>query len=101
MAKFVVRLSREVSQAVQVRFGTDTGTAMAQDDYTTESGTLVIPAGDTALTISVATTDDGAADSPEPRAEAPEWFVLELQEFAVTPPRGVLLGVCQGEGDDH
>ena len=94
MAKFVVRLSGEVSEEVRVSYRTVTGTgtgAATPDDFTSETGTLSISAGDTARTISVATTDDDAA----PRAEAPEWFVLELQEVAATPPLGVSLGVAR------
>ena len=98
MAKFVVRLSREVSEEIRVPYRTNTGTGTAtatQDDFTPADDTLVILAGDTAHTISVATTDDGAADPPAPRAEGSEWFVLDLLESGATLPNGVLLGVAK------
>src|SRR5262249_43163232 len=57
-ATFTVTLSQAANVDVTVHYATANVTAMAGSDYTAKSGTLVIPAGQTTRTITVAVTGD-------------------------------------------
>ncbi|MBZ8179981.1 DUF4114 domain-containing protein [Oscillatoria salina IIICB1] len=58
VANFTVSIDQAISQAVTVDFSTADGDAIAENDYRTASGTIVIPAGQTATTISVNLVED-------------------------------------------
>ena len=60
--RFRVSVSKGALEPIRVAYATADGTATAGEDYAAASGVLTIPAGATAATIDVATTDD---DSPE------------------------------------
>lgn len=60
---FTVLLSQSSSAPVTVQFSTANGTATAGNDYTAQSGTLTIPAGETSGTISVAINGDIVPES--------------------------------------
>ena len=88
-AMFVVELSEEVSSEVQVSYETsdDTGAnaAVAGEDYTAVSATtLTFATGDTAKTVTVATTEDDL-DEPD------ETFALKINAPDPAVP-GVSLG---------
>jgi len=70
-ANFTVRLSAPSSQAVSVIYATSNVTASADSDYQAASGTLTIPAGQTAGTITVPLNGDRFG-------EANETFVINL-----------------------
>lgn len=55
---FLVTLDTAATVEVTVTYGTNDATALAGTHYTSTSGDLVIPAGETAATISVPTDDD-------------------------------------------
>ena len=57
-ANFTVSLSGTCNRDVAVSYTTSENTAAAEDDYTSNSGTIVIPAGNTAVTIAVPISDD-------------------------------------------
>ncbi len=57
-ANFTVSLSGTCNRDVAVSYTTPENTAAAEDDYTSNSGTIVIPAGNTAVTIAVPISDD-------------------------------------------
>ncbi|MEC4987821.1 MAG: Calx-beta domain-containing protein, partial [Oscillatoria sp. PMC 1068.18] len=58
IANFTVSIDQAISQAVTVDFTTADGDAIAEIDYRTASGTIVIPAGQTTTTISVNLVED-------------------------------------------
>ena len=64
-AEFEVRLSGAATQTVTVAYATADDTAMAPADYTSRSGTLTFTVGDTMMTISVPTIDDGEQEPEE------------------------------------
>lgn len=64
-ATFVVRLSPASGRKVSVAYATVNGAAVAGQDYTARSGTLVLSAGSTQATIAVAVLDDGADEPTE------------------------------------
>jgi hypothetical protein len=64
-ATFVVTLSRASGVDVTVHYSTANLSAMAGSDYTARSGTVVIPAGRTSATITVAVTGDRLPESIE------------------------------------
>ena len=64
-AQFTVTLTGTISQTVTVGFQTDAGTATADDDYTSASGTLTFTPSDTTRTISVPTVDDTIREEDE------------------------------------
>jgi hypothetical protein len=70
-ATFMVTLSRASNVDVTVRYATANLSAMAGSDYTARSGTVVIPAGRTSATITVAVAGDRL---PEPT----EMFAVDL-----------------------
>jgi|GEM_PF-922250 len=70
-ATFTVSLSQASGQDITVDFATAAGTAVTPDDFTGDSGTLTILAGDTTGTITVDIIDD-ALD------EQNETFTIEL-----------------------
>jgi hypothetical protein len=70
-AVFTVSLSAASPQPVSVAVSTGNGTAVAPDDYTATSGTLVFAPGQTSRTVLVATTNDGVV-------EEDEYFYLNL-----------------------
>ena len=72
-ARFPVRLSKAVDDVVAVNWSLLPGTALAADDYTSQSGVLEIGAGATGEIISVSTTED---DVSEPA----ETFTVQLSE---------------------
>ena len=65
MLDFVVTLSRSQSETVTMRYGTRSKTAKAGLDYYGKKGTLTIPAGETAATVSVEVIDDGIDEDEE------------------------------------
>ena len=62
---FTVSLDRAAGGAVTVDYATADDTAAAGSDYTTASGTLTIPSGSTAQTISVTILADSANEDTE------------------------------------
>ena len=58
-------LSAAAPGSVTVDWATADGTAVAGEDYTAASGTLTFAAGETAKTVEVAATVDGADEAPE------------------------------------
>lgn len=64
-ARFPVRLSAAVDEAVIVSYATADGTAIEGSDYTASDGTLTFQPGTTFLTIEVATLTDDTAESDE------------------------------------
>ena len=77
---FTVTLDAASSNDVTVDYATSDGTATAGEDYTAVSGTLTVPAGETAAKISVPVLDD-SLDEPD------ETFTLTLSgaQNAVAP----------------
>jgi hypothetical protein len=63
--RFVVSLSSAASQAVTVAYATANGTASAGSDYQAAVGTLTIPAGQTAGTITVLVNGDRLGEANE------------------------------------
>ena len=61
---FTVTLSEPANRPVSVQYATQAGTATAGEDYTTTTGTLTIPTGQTTGTIAVPLLGDGA-DEPD------------------------------------
>ena len=64
-AEFTVTLTGTVDQAVTVAYATSDGSAIADDDYMSASGTLTFSASDTTQTISVTTLDDTIREEDE------------------------------------
>jgi hypothetical protein len=64
-ASFTVSLSKPSGKVVTVAYATANGSAVAPDDYTARSGTLVFLAGETSKTVSVPLNDDQAEESDE------------------------------------
>ena len=64
-AVFTVTLSSASDEAVTAAYTTSDGTATAGEDYTSASGTLTIPAGDTTGEISVPVLDDDEVEEAE------------------------------------
>ncbi len=62
---FTVTLSAESSRVVTVGYRTEPGTASAGSDYTHTEGTLTFQPSETSKTVTVATVNDGAAESTE------------------------------------
>ena len=62
---FTVTLSNASASAVSVNYATNNGTAVAPGDYTSISGTLTIPPGNTTGTIPVTIINDALAESSE------------------------------------
>ena len=58
-------LSEQSSQVVTVEYATRNGTAIADSDYTTASGTLTFQANDTEETIRVSVLDDNVGENLE------------------------------------
>jgi len=84
-AQFRVTLSVAASQPVSVHYATADGTATAGADYTATSGTLTIPAGSTAGTITVPVR-------PDTIDEANETFTVNLSSAVnatITQAQGV------------
>ena len=71
-AVFAVTLAGTTSLTVSVRYSTLEGTAQAETDYGTSTGSLTFAPGETSRTVSVALRDD-VADEPE------ETFYLQLR----------------------
>lgn len=65
-ASFTVSLSKASGKVVTVAYATVDGSAIAPDDYTARSGTLVFLAGETSKTVSVSLNDDQAEEADEP-----------------------------------
>lgn len=64
-ANFEIRLSRPATTDLTFDYATADGSAVAGQDYTATSGTLVIPAGQTIAEISVPVQGDGTAEVAE------------------------------------
>ena len=64
-ATFTVRLDQPATTDVTVEFATSNDSATAEADYTPNSATVAIPAGETEATISVETTDDSEIAEPD------------------------------------
>jgi len=64
-ARFVVRLSAPVSQAVQINYQTRDGSAQAGLDYAAANGVLTFAPGETSKTVDVAVLDDVLVESNE------------------------------------
>ena len=75
VAEFTVTLSAAAADAVTVDYATSDGTARAGLDYTSSSGALTIPAGETSGTIRVSVLDD-TIDEPD------ETFTVTLSRAA-------------------
>ncbi len=75
VAEFTVTLSAAATDAVTVDYATSDGTARAGLDYTSSSGALTIPAGETSGTIRVSVLDD-TIDEPD------ETFTVALASAA-------------------
>ena len=63
--RFQVTLSEATTVPVSVNYATADGTAIAGEDYTQASGTLVFAPGETEKTVEVTLTDDDVEDSDE------------------------------------
>lgn len=61
-ASVTVSLSKAAASDVTFDYATADGTALAGTDYTAASGSLIIPAGETSATITVATIDNDTVD---------------------------------------
>ena len=83
---FTVTLSKTSLQAVTVKYATANGSAVVPGDYTTKTGTLTIPAGQTKGTINVATVSDTLD-------ELDETFFINL-----SAPTGAAIADLQGRG---
>lgn len=83
---FTVTLSNASTSAVTVAYTTSDQTAAAGSDYTTTSGTLTIPAGQTSATINVPIL-------PEPSGDPNETFALTLSS-----PTNATLGTATAVG---
>ena len=92
-ASFVVELSGESRKTVTVSYATADGTALASEDYTAVALTeLEFTSGETAQTISVATTVDGFDEADG------ETFTVTLS----SPGNAELAtGGKDGDGDDQ
>ena len=75
-ANFTVSLSEACNSDVTVSYTTSENTAVAEDDYTSTSGTVVIPEGNTSVKIAVPIRDDTDY-------EANESFYLNLSDTSV------------------
>ncbi|MEW7280779.1 Calx-beta domain-containing protein, partial [Aquimarina sp. 2201CG1-2-11] len=64
-AVFTVSLSNPSSEAITVTFTVDDATAVETDDYTEPTLTVIIPAGDSSASITVATVEDLFHESTE------------------------------------
>ena len=64
-AKFVVSLSKTVASSVIFGYHTQVGTAAAVSDFSATSGVDSIPTGQTQVTVSVPTVDDGTDEMDE------------------------------------
>ena len=64
-ANFTVTLSAAASQPVTVAYSTSNGTATADSDYQSASGTVTFAAGETSKTISVLVNGDRAGEANE------------------------------------
>ena len=62
---FTVILSAPIGQAVAVNYATADGSATSANDYTADSGTLTIPAGQTSGTITVLVNGDRLPEANE------------------------------------
>ena len=71
-AVFTVGLSRQSTATVTVRYSTFDGTADADSDYLTRSGTLVFQPGETGKTIAVQVLDDSDQEGERDLHPAPE-----------------------------
>ena len=81
---FPVTLSEVRDTPVEVRWQLQGQTAVAGVDYVDTGGTLTIPAGSTASTISVGTVADGIP-------EADDTVAITLVDTTPAPPTGVVL----------
>ena len=88
-AVFNVSLSAATTAPVSVHYATADGTAKAGTDYTSTSGTLTIPAGQTALTVSV------------PILAAPAWKADSTFTFTLSAPTGATLATASAVGTIH
>jgi hypothetical protein len=88
---FPIRLDAPVSTDVSVSFETRDSTALAGQDYTAASGTIVIPAGAQAAEIQVAVLGDTVGEFDE---------VLELALTGVSDGARVVANSAIGEIDD-
>jgi hypothetical protein len=86
LAHFAVSLSHAAGQAVSVSYATSDGTATAGSDYVAQSGTLTIPAGETAAAIDIAVVGDTLI-------EPDETFFVNLSNAS-----GVMIADDQGQG---
>ena len=94
VAEFTVTLSAAATDAVTVDYATSDGTAQAGLDYTSSSGALTIPAGETSGTIRVSVLDD-TIDEPD------ETFTVTLSRAAnATIEDGDGAGTIE-DGDDE
>ena len=84
---FAVTLSHASTETTSVRYSTFSSSASSPGDYLATSGTLMIPAGDTAASIPVTLVDDGVYEQPT------ETFRLVLDN-----PVGVELVTGQATG---
>ncbi len=71
-AIFTVSLSSPSASPVTVQYATQAGSALEGEDYLAATGTLTVPAGEVAASITVAVVDDGILEPLE------EQFTLQL-----------------------
>jgi hypothetical protein len=86
---FTVTLSNASFKAVSVNYQTNDGSATAPDDYTSTSGTLTIPAGNTTGTIVIPIVDDAIDENSET-------FTIDLSN-----PVNAVISDNQGTGTIH
>jgi chitinase len=108
-ASFFVSLSAPAGTPVMVRYATADGTATAGADYTARGGTLTIPAGLVAATLSVTVRGDGSVEPDEtftvtlegpgpavvPLARAQATGVITTDDFGLS-----IADAAVGEGDE-
>jgi glucose/arabinose dehydrogenase/PKD repeat protein len=86
-ATVTVTLNRAATRPVSVEWNTQAGTATAGSDYTTSSGTVVIPTGSTSQTLTVPVIGDNTAEPDETFAimlSAPQNATLAKTSATVT-----------------
>jgi hypothetical protein len=64
-AVFVVTLDRPTASTVSMNFATKNGTALATEDYLSQTGTLIFAPGEVAKTVKVALVDETVGESDE------------------------------------
>ena len=93
MATITVMLSAVTGLDVMVDYASSDGSATAGSDYTAVSGTLTIPAGQTAVTFNIPITSDTLD-------EADETVTLTLSnpvDATLTPPAAAIMTILDND----